>query len=241
MEQITNNQTFLILIAIFISFLITEKYLSNHHLTATILIVIILYFFHSYLTSIRKNDEKNLDDFKIFFDIKKYPYIFRTKKIYNIYVNLSFLTKYNEVSFQDSAFYMNQFLKLIYDLDKILLLKDSNTQVNISDMCEKYLNYSNESLNILFSIVINIKDELGILTEYSGDNKILTTPSIDILEDNLKKLFNIVTNLRNILIKEINKKNIQNINISSKFLNDETFPTHNPLNSYDYMKNFNLY
>ncbi len=240
MIELSNNISFLILVFIFISYVIVEKYISNHHLLATILVIIILYLFYDYLKSKEKKEQENLDTFNIFFNVKKYPFIYKNKEIYYIFLDLSFLTKYNEVSFQDACFYMNEFLKVIYNLDSTLFLQESNSRVNISQKIEKYIQYSRESTNILRSLVINIKDDYGIFKSDSNIKTKVYYPSIEVLEKNINKLIDIVNEIKGVLINRVNEKNKENVNIYCGFLNDVDAPVDNPLNTPNYMPNFNL-
>lgn len=235
MNNLSSNNLFLILIIIFAFFVIIETYLNVRHVVATILLIIFLYFFYTSLQAREKENKTNLEKFSSLFSFEKYPFILQITPIYDIYSQLSFLNKYNTVSFNESAFYMNKFLEVVSKFDNIIFLKKGGFS-NTRDI-ENCINYSNESLNLLSSIVINIQNHNGI---YRGQELIID-PSTKFLNQQTEKLFSIVSEIREEIIRKINTENKLNININSSFLNEEGIPTNNVLNTRDYMDNFNLY
>ena len=235
MNNLSSNNLFLILIIIFAFFVIIETYLNVRHVVATILLIIFLYFFYTTLQTREKEREKNLEKFSSLFSFEKYPFILQITPIYDIYSQLSFLNKYNTVSFNESAFYMNKFLEIVNKFDNIIFLKKGDFS-NTRDI-EDCINYSNESLNLLSSIVINIQNHNGIYKK----QELIIDPSTKFVNQQTEKLFNIVSQIREEIIKKINTENKLSISIYSTFLEEEGVPTNNILNTQDYMDNFNLY
>lgn len=235
MNNLSSNNLFLILVIIFVFFVIVETYLNVRHILATILLIIFLYFFYRTLQTREKEREKNLEKFSSLFSFEKYPFIIRTTPIYDIYSQLSFLNKYNSISFNDSAFYMNKFLETVSKFEKIVFLNKGGVS-NTKDI-EDCIDYSNESLNLLSSIILSIPNHSGI---YKGQ-ELIRDPSTEFLNYQTEKLFNIVSHIREEIIQKINIENKLNISINSSFLDDEGAPSKNILNTLDYMDNFNLY
>ena len=235
MNNLSSNNFFLICVIIFIFFVLIETYLNVRHILATILLIIFLYIFYTFLQTIEKDREKSMKEFSTLFSFEKYPFIIKTTPIYNIYSQLSFLNRYNTVSFNESAFYMNKFLEIINRFNEIIFLNKKG--VSYTKEIEDSIEYSKESLNLLSSIIVSIPNYRGI---YKGQ-ELIRNPTSNLLEKQLEKLFNIVSQLREELIKKTNIENELNININSSFLDDEDVPTKNILNTLDYKDNFNLY
>lgn len=235
MNNLSSNNLFLILIIIFAFFVIIETYLNVRHVVATILLIIFLYFFYTSLQAREKENKTNLEKFSSLFSFEKYPFILQITPIYDIYSQLSFLNKYDTVSFNESAFYMNKFLEIVNKFDNIIFLKKGDFS-NTRDI-EVCIDYSNESLNLLSSIIISIPNHSGI---YKGQ-ELIRDPSTKFLNYQTEKLFNIVSQIREEIIQKINIENKLNISINSSFLDEEGVPSKNILNTRDYMDNFNLY
>lgn len=239
MENLSTHNIFYLLMIIFIIFLLVEKYLNSRHLMAIILVIILLYFTNNYLIKNQQKKAKSEESFTDYFDSKKYPYIVKNKDIYNIYVQLYFLSKYNSVSFKESALYMDKFLEVIYYYNNNLY-PHNNDVVNISNIVKNAISYSTESLNILKSIVTSLPIKKGIF----GDKINIITyqdPSTEILDRNINTLYEHVVTLKKDIIDKINNDNYLSTDINTGFINDINVPQENPLNSYGYMNNFNLY
>ena len=191
-----------------------------------------------YLILSRKKKEQ-ADNFKINNDILenvnifKYKYLALDVKIINIYYELRFIKNYNLTSFNDSLKFINNLLKIYYICKKKMLSKNriKNTSLIYNKISNAIL-YQKKALDSLSSITINLP-----INTFVKDK-----PLTIILEENIKKLFI----LSEIKIKEINKlynllyKNIENINKETNFIKlDE--PSPNPINSYGYLENYNLY
>lgn len=239
MENLSTHNIFYLLMIIFIIFIVAEKYLDSRHLIAIILVIILLYFTNNYLTTNQQKISKGEESFADYFDIKKYKYIARNEDIYNIYVQLYFLSKYNSVSFKESALYMDKFLEIIYYYNNNLYPKNNNV-VNISNTVKNAILYSTESLNILKSIVTSLPIKKGI---FSDRINIITyqDPNTEILDRNINILDKYVTSIKEDIIDKINNDSYSTIDIDTGFIDDINAPQENPLNSYSYMSNFNLY
>lgn len=236
MDNLSTNNIFYILVTIFIIFLVVDNYLDSRHLIATILLIIIFYIGHSYLSKHQQKIDKNTEKFSSYFDSEKYTFILKTKEIYDIYIQLSFLSKYNNVSFNESALYMDNFLRIVYQVDDILLL-DNNISSNIINNC---ISYSTESLNLLKSIITSLPIDTGILS-YPDTHVMVKDPSSKLLDKYLNILKDIVNSLKEELISKLNNSNNLDINTNTSFIQDNNSPDINPLESHGYMSNFNLY
>lgn len=236
MNNLSTNNIFYILVSIFIIFLVVENYLNSRQLIATILVIIILYFGYTHLSKNQQKNEKLRENFSDYFNTNKYPYIFKTKEIYNIYIQLSFLSKYNNVSFDESALYMNRFLKCVYQVDNMLLLNHRNR----TNIINNAISYSTESLNLLKSIITSLPINIGILS-YPDTHLKIQDPSSKLLDKYLNILHDIVNNLKEELILKINDNNKLDINMNTTFIPESSTPDMNPLQSHGYMSNFNLY
>lgn len=237
MDNLSTNNIFYILVIIFIIFLVVENYLDSRHLIATILVIIILYFGHEYLSERNKKDKNLRQNFSIYFDEKKYPFIIKTKMVYDIYIQLSFLSKYNNISFNESALYMNKFLEIVHNFNNLLFKRYKGMS---TDVISNSILYSNESLNLLKSIVTCLPINNGLLDD-SNLKVFIEDPSAKILDKNLNILENIVRSLQKELITGINESNKLDINKDSRYLPDNNSPDINPIDSHGYMSNFSLY
>jgi hypothetical protein len=223
LKNISDIDSFKIIFFCIILFNFTDK-----KIVIILLICFVLYYFlrENYIEGVQniKKSKNLLEDINIF----KYKYLVLDVKIVDIYQNLLCFKKYNINSYNKSLTNMNNFLKIYYkyrqkikknELDKSMYYKITNAII-----------FQRESLNSLMSMIINIPINI----------KFDSIPGDKFLENKIKELF-ILTNQKLLeMSQKYNFKFENDININSKFINlEDPFP--NPVNSYGYMENYDLY
>jgi len=176
-------------------------------------------------------ENKKISNMNIF----NYKYLFLDVNIINSYYNLQSIKKYNLTEFNKSLKYMDKFLKNYFDLKKKMKQNLSSTGKKPEIYYEKIDNcqiYIKKSMNALMSMVLNVP----INMENNG------IPMSKIIEINTKKIFYLSNKHLMEIIKLYNLRwsNIKNINIYQHHI-DVNSPQPNPLKSYGYMSNYDLY
>ena len=245
-----NSFYYFIFIVIFLY--ITNNQLSQKNILILILLGIIIYFYlyYSYNNNnnllnlntlgavdnsntihIKNNNRKNN-----IMNSTKYPFIFKNKEILNIYSNLSILSYYNIVSFKDSLYYINMFLKLFY-----ILKEQDLTKYNNNYYIEQYFEYAKEGINLLYSIIINIPSQDGIYFDFqTSKDTSIETPTDKLLNHEITNLINIIESIKEIIIEQNNIYNsdYRNVNNQTNFIHTNLA---NNLNSKSLIQSFNLY
>lgn len=235
-EHTTKDHLYLIIVFTLLVFYVIYKIsLSFNFVISLIITCIIAYVYFTRIFQKEqkelKKENKKLSDMNIF----KYKYLFLDIKIINIYHTLRYIKKYNESAFEDSLSEMNDFMKTCFEIKKKYTNYNNKDQIASEIYYQKITNsilYLKRSLNSLMSIVIDIPVNLQI-------NDI---PMPKYLDTSVKHLFKIANEKLMEIIKLYNLrwKNSKNINRNSHYI-DINSPEPNPLNSYDYMSNYNLY
>lgn len=232
-----NKEEIFKIIIIFLIFLYIffKSNLSLNLIISIILALIVSYLFFIYLGKkkepIIKEEKKNINHLEIF----KYKYLFLDIKIINVYSELISFRKYNLTAFNNSLNNMNNFLKIYY-LSKKKYLKNKKKNLILEKTISQKINNGiiniNESVNSLLSIIVNVPVNTKI-------NDILYT---DYIEEQTKILFNLANQKLNEIIQLYNFKYLEKNKINSyfNFIHAEG-PQPNPLQSYGYMPNYNIY
>lgn len=234
--NINNQELFrIIILFLIVLYIIFKKNLSLNLIISFILAFIISYFYLLYLNDnkVKKINKAKIDIKSL--DIFEYKYLFLDVKIINSYSQLLLIRKYNLTAFNNSMNNMNKFLKIYYLLKKKYIKNNKKNMILEKTISQKINNgiiNINESVNSLLSMIINIPVNTKI-------NDILYT---EYIEEQTKILFNLANQKLDEIIKLYNLKYLEKNKINSyfNFIHSEG-PQPNPLQSYGYMPNYNIY
>ena len=221
----------LIAIIVIITYTINKIHIhfSVEHLFSLIISVCIVVYY-------KKNVNNNqINKYNIFNDdMLKYKYLFLDVEIISIYNNLHKYKKFNQNAFNDSLVSVNKIMKFYYNFHKRKMISErKKLSIIIYNQITNMDLFKKQSTDSLLSIIVNVPVEF-VESDFS--------PSSKYIEQQTQKLYNLLSlKIRECCIiykeKYINNENIN----SSSHIHNFNFPLPDPINSYNYLSNYNLY
>ena len=236
LESMSSQQIcIIILIGIILFYVFFKIDFSSNFFKSLILSFVIIYV---YISKMYSNNQKILEseNLKIYNTYaSKYKYLFLNIKIINIYNKLSFIKDYNKTSYKNSLIHMNNFFKKYFEIKKKYSAytgEDEKIGIIFYNKIENSVLHLKESLNALMSVSVS----LPINLEING------IPINKYLEAQVKEIFKLSNDklMEIIQLYNLKWKNANNINRFLRYI-DINSAEPNPLNSIDYLPNYNLY